>query len=176
MAVRGQVINGTDGSIEFFETTEETGGERLVVEISYAGTGNKPPAHFHPSQDELFEIQEGEIHAVVDDDEQVLRPGDELRIPAGTTHQMWANVPSRQRWTTTPALRTERFFETMWGLQQDGESPSLHHAALILRHFSDEFRLASPPEPIQSLIMLPLAELAKLAGKPAEYTPKGAPQ
>ena len=172
MAKRGQVINGIEGSIEFFETTEDTGGERLVVEISYAGTGNRPPVHFHPSHDELFEVQEGQIHAIVGGEEHVLRPGDELRVPAGTHHQMWADVPSRQRWTTSPALRTERFFETMWGLQQDGQNPSLHHAALILRHFSDEFRLASPPEPVQTLLMLPLAQLARLAGKPPEYSPE----
>jgi mannose-6-phosphate isomerase-like protein (cupin superfamily) len=172
VADRGDVIKGLEGSIEFVETTAESGGERLVVEIDYAGTGNRPPAHFHPSQDEFFEILEGEIHARVGDEDHVLRPGDELHIPARTTHRMWAEVPSRQRWTTTPALRTERFFETMWGLQQDGETPSLHHAALILRHFSAEFRLATPPEPLQSLLTLPLAQLARLAGKPAEYSPK----
>lgn len=172
MAQRGQIINGAEGALEFFETTEDTGGERLVVEITYAGTGNRPPAHFHPSQEEHFEVLEGEIHALADGEERTLRPGDELHVPAGTTHQMWADVPSRQRWTTTPALRTERFFETIWGLQQDGQTPSLHHAALIMRHFSDEFRLASPPEPLQSLLTLPLAQLAKMAGKPPEYAPK----
>jgi hypothetical protein len=90
---------------------------------------------------------------------------------------MWCEVPSVQRWTTTPALRTERFFETLWGMQQDGRTgngpmPSLPQTALTLRHFSDEFRLASPPQALQDLLTMPLAALAKLAGKEPEYEPE----
>jgi quercetin dioxygenase-like cupin family protein len=147
VAVRGQTIEGYDGAITFVETTEESGGERVVVEISYAGSGAKPPAHFHPSQTEHFEVLEGEIHALVGDVEQTLRPGDTLDIPPGTIHQMWADVPSKQRWTTSPALRTEQFFEALWGAQQAGKAsgvgPTGEQIAAILNNHSDEFRLAA---------------------------------
>ncbi len=176
MAERGQRIEGYDSAIEFVETTEETHGERVVIEISYEGSGIKPPTHFHPNQDERFEVLEGRIHVDLDGTEHTLTPGDELEVPAGTPHQMWCDVPSRQRWTTTPALKTERFFETMWGLQQDGKMggpmPSLPQTALTLRRFSDEFRLANPPGPLQDLLLMPLAALGKLAGMDSEYTPE----
>ncbi len=64
----------------------------------------------------------------------------------------------------------------MWGLQQDGKAggpmPSLPQTALTLRRFSDEFRLANPPGPLQDLLMMPLAALGKLAGLDAEYKPE----
>lgn len=178
MASAGQVIRGIGSSIEFVETTEQSEGERVVVEIAYDGTVGKPPTHYHPRQRERFEVLEGEIHARVGEQRHTLRPGDVLDIPAGAPHQMWCEVPSRQRWTTTPALKTERFFETMWGLQQDGRTggaptPSLPQTALILRRFSEEFRLASPPDPLQKLLTMPLAALGRLAGKESEYRPAG---
>ncbi len=175
MAEPGQEIEGFDSTIRFVETTAETSGERLVVEIAYAGSGAVPPSHFHPTQTENFEVLEGEIHVKVGDTERTLRPGDELEIPPGTPHQMWCDEPSRQRWTTTPAQKTERFFETIWGLQRDGKTsgamPSLPQTALTLRHFSEEFRLTSPPGPLQDLLTMPLAALARLAGKEPEYSP-----
>jgi mannose-6-phosphate isomerase-like protein (cupin superfamily) len=177
VAERGQRIEGYDSVIEFVETTADSDGERVVIEIFYEGTGIMPPTHFHPNQDEFFEILEGEVIGVVDGEQVRLGPGDTLSIPAGTAHQMWCEQPTKQRWTTTPALKTERFFETMWGLQQDGKTgdgpmPSLPQTALTLRGFSEEFRLSSPPGPLQDLLTMPLAALAKLAGMDAEYKPE----
>ncbi len=91
MAEPGQEIEGFDSTIRFVETTAETDGERLVVEIAYAGSGAVPPSHFHPTQTENFEVLEGEIHVKVGDSERTLRPGDELEIPPGTPHQMWCD-------------------------------------------------------------------------------------
>ena len=177
MAEKGQRIEGYDSVIEFIETTEETNGERVVIEIFYEGTGIMPPTHFHPNQDEHFEVLSGEVLGVVDGKDITLKAGDTLDIPAGTAHQMWCEEPTKQRWTTSPALKTERFFETMWGLQQDGKTgdgpmPSLPQTALTLRRFSDEFRLSSPPGPLQDLLTMPLAALARLAGMEPEYSPE----
>lgn len=177
MAERGQRIEGIASAIEFIETTAESGGERVVVEISYAGTGDRPPVHFHPSQTEHFEVLEGEIHAAVDGTERVLSPGDELTIPPGTEHEMWATVPSRQRWTTMPALRTESFFETLWGLQQDGRAgddgmPSKLQMALSLNHFKQEFRLANPPPAVQAVVFGALSVVARARGLSPTYRPR----
>lgn len=171
------MIRGTDSSIEFVETTADSGGERVVVEISYTGTGTRPPAHYHPSQEEHFEVLEGEIHALVDGVERTLRAGDEVTVPPGAVHEMWTNTPSRQRWETRPALHTERFFETVWGLQQDGHTeeggmPSKLQMALTVRHFSQEFRLISPPQMIQSVVFPTLSRLARARGLKPEYEPR----
>ena len=163
-------------SLRFIETAADTGGERVVVEISYSGAGGRPPVHLHPSQRERFEVLEGEIHAVVGGTERVLRPGDELEIPPGVPHQMWADEPSRQRWETAPALRTEAFFETLWGLQHDGHTndkgvPALPQMALTLRHFSDEFRVAKPPPVLQGVLFPLLGAVARVQGRRPTYSP-----
>lgn len=174
MARAGDELKGIGSSLRFVETTEESDGERVVVEITYAGGGGRPPVHFHPSQDERFEVLEGEIHAVLDGEERVLRPSDTLEVPAGTHHEMWAAERSRQRWETRPALKTETFFETLWGLQQDGRTnekgvPGLPQMALTLRYFSDEFRLGSPPAAVQAILLPMLAAVARVQGRRPTY-------
>jgi hypothetical protein len=37
----------------------------LEMEGSYSGEGGLPPEHFHPQQDERFEVIEGVVRAVV---------------------------------------------------------------------------------------------------------------
>lgn len=176
MGSKGQVIDGTGSSIEFVDTTAESDGERLSVEITYEPATGKPPTHFHPSQTERFEVLEGEIHAIVGGTKHVLGPGDTLDVPAGTAHEMWSPKGGRQRWTTSPALRTERFFETVWGLQADGKTgddgmPSKLQMALTVRHFADEFRLVDPPAAVQAVVFPALAAVARLRGLEPEYQP-----
>ena len=147
MASPGQEIAGYGSTIRFVETGSP---ERVVVEIAYTGDGAKPPTHFHPQQEERFEVLEGEINVLLDGEERVIRAGDTLTVPAGTRHQMWATAPARQRWETTPAQKTERFFETMWGLQQDGKlegdpERAKLQMALTMHHFRDEIRVEKPP-------------------------------
>jgi hypothetical protein len=64
---------------------------------------------------------------------------------------MWNPGPDRARavWQTRPALRTEAFFELVWGLAQaakagDESAPSPDEAAAMMREYSDEFRLGRP--------------------------------
>lgn len=177
MAAVGDELKGTGSSIRFLETTADSGGERVVVEIAYAGTGDRPPVHYHPSQSERFEVLEGRVHAVLDGEERTLAAGDTLEVPPRTAHEMWATEPARQRWETSPALETEAFFETVWGLQQDGLTdskgmPGLPQMALTLRHFKNEFRLASPPAPLQAVLFPPLAALARARGLEPTYRPR----
>ena len=51
--------------------------------------GSPPPKHFHPAQDERFEVLEGALTARVDGEERELESGDVLEIPRGAVHQMW---------------------------------------------------------------------------------------
>lgn len=176
MARAGQTLEGVATAITFMETAADTGGERVTVEIAYRAGSGRPPAHFHPSQTERFEVLDGEILALVDGTEHALHRGDELVIPPGTVHEMWSPKGGRQRWTTSPALGTERFFETVWGLQADGKTdgsgvPSKLQMALTLRRFSDEFRLASPPAAVQAVVLPALAAIARARGLEPEYRP-----
>lgn len=169
MASAGQEISGYGSTIRFVETGSP---KRVVVEIAYNGDGVKPPTHFHPSQDERFTVLEGEINVVLDGEERTIKAGDTLDVPAGTPHRMWATAPARQRWETTPALNTERFFETMWGLQQDGKleddpDRAKLQMALTMHHFRDEIRVEKP----SAAELEAGAALARARGMGPEYKP-----
>src|SRR4051812_50125944 len=73
----------------------------LVLDAEWGPGGSPPPAHFHPTQDETFEIHEGRLVAKVDGEERELAAGDTLEIPHGTAHAMWnldPAVPARGMW------------------------------------------------------------------------------
>jgi quercetin dioxygenase-like cupin family protein len=155
MAEAGDVLENpfTGQTLTFRRTTAETAGELLEVESSWARAGQEPPVHHHPSQDEQFEVLEGELRAQVGGVERVLHAGDTLEVPARTPHSMWNPGPGRARavWQTRPALRTEAFFEMVWGLAQkananDTDSPGPDEAAAMMREYEAEFRLG-PPDP-----------------------------
>ena len=115
MAAAGEELRGADGfRLLLVKTGAETDGELLEMEATYSGTGNMPPEHIHPSQTENFEVLEGEIRTIVDGDERVYSVGEEFEVPPGTPHKMGAEVPTRIRWQTRPALRTAEFFETLY--------------------------------------------------------------
>lgn len=146
-----------------------------MVELTHHGGGTRPPVHYHPSQTERFEVLDGTINAVLDGEERTLETGDELVIPPSTEHEMWSEDGAKQRWEISPALRTERFFETYWGMQQDGKigpDPPPLQMALTVRHFAPEIRLASPPAPVQAVAFPVLAQIARLRGLEPEYRPQ----
>jgi quercetin dioxygenase-like cupin family protein len=153
VANAGDVLENpfTGQDLTFRRTTAETEGELLEVESSWAGGRNEPPEHHHPYQEERFVVLEGELRARVAGAEQTVRAGETLDVPAGTPHTMWNPGPHRARavWQTRPALKTEAFFEMVWGLAQaaktnDRHGPTPDEAAAMMRQYSDEFRLGRP--------------------------------
>jgi quercetin dioxygenase-like cupin family protein len=153
MANAGDVLENpfTGQTLTFRRTTAQTAGELLEVESSWAGAGQEPPEHHHPYQEERFEVLEGELRARVGDAEHTVRAGETLDVPAGTPHSMWNPGPGRARavWQTHPGLKTEAFFELVWGLAQaakanDKGGPSADEVAAMLRQYADEFRLGRP--------------------------------
>ncbi|MGH2922824.1 MAG: cupin domain-containing protein, partial [Solirubrobacterales bacterium] len=72
----------------------------LEVEGIWGPGGSPPPKHFHPDQDERFEVIVGALRAKVDGSERDLRQGDVLDIPRGAVHQMWnpGEVEARASW------------------------------------------------------------------------------
>ena len=90
----------------FRETARETGGELLEVESVYTRTSpSRPPAHYHPQQEERFEVLSGVLHVRVGDEERELREGDVLVVPPGTTHEMWTEeAGTRMGWRTVSGV------------------------------------------------------------------------
>jgi quercetin dioxygenase-like cupin family protein len=112
-----------------------SGPEALELEAEWTPGSAEPVAHVHPSQDERFEVLEGELAVIAGDGERrTLTAGETLEIPRGTVHRMWnaGDRPARATWRVTPALRTEEMFRTI----ASGGVPD------FLERFSAEFRLA----------------------------------
>jgi len=160
----------------FRKAAENTGGELLEVESIYTKPSpSRPPLHYHPRQEERFEILSGEVHTLIGREERTWREGDVFVVPTRIPHGMWAEVAgTRLNWQTRPALKTEAFFETVWGLARDGKVnargvPNLLRAALIAREYQEEYRLVSPPRAVQKVLFRALAPAGRMLGYTARY-------
>ena len=74
-----------------------------------------------------------------------------------------------------PALTLENWFETYFGLAQDGKVsaktllPNLFQLAVMMRAYQDVLVLARPPRPVQTLLFGSLAVVGRLLGYKADY-------
>jgi quercetin dioxygenase-like cupin family protein len=160
---------GGHETVTVIRSAADTGGEVLEVEAVWEGGGDPPPSHYHPAQDENFEVLEGALRTSIGGVERVYTAGETFVIPRGTHHDITAagGAPARARWETKPALRTEEWFEALSraaedGLLPPGRKPPLLVAAGILSGFRGEMRLATPPEPIQGALIGVLGRLGRL--------------
>ena len=119
--------------------------------------GAAPPEHVHPRQEERFETVSGVLCARVGGEERTLGAGEGMVVPPGTPHTWWiegaedAHVLVEFR----PALNTEAFFETMYGLARDGKlgesgAPPLFQTAIISSTY--EVYLPRPPVALQKAL------------------------
>ena len=77
MARSGDVLSNRAGhQLIFRHTADETGGALLEVEALYPPHSQAPTEHYHPSQEERFEILEGEIRASIDGHVTTYKAGD----------------------------------------------------------------------------------------------------
>ena len=115
--------------------------ELLEVETEYAPQGIAPPKHFHPEQDERFEVLEGSLRVNVDGDERDLAAGETIEIPRKAVHQMWnpGDVPAKSALADrSPPDAPRQFFTSMDELNREqrlDEFPSL------VEEFEDTFVL-----------------------------------
>jgi quercetin dioxygenase-like cupin family protein len=185
MAYQGQSVENpvTGQSLYFLSTARQTNGRELVLESSYHGPGPEPRPHYHPQQEELFEVLQGALQVRLNGQLRTLHRGEKLRIAPGQVHSMWNEQPGRTivRWTTRPALRTEELLETTFTLAQAGlvtaeGAPGLLQSALLLGEFDQEFRLARPPRLVQRLVFGLLRPVARFIGLRASYGAQSEPQ
>jgi quercetin dioxygenase-like cupin family protein len=109
--------------------------EELAMEARWEPGGNPPLAHFHPAQDEAFEVLEGVLTSTVEGETREAAAGESFTVPAGAVHEMWnaSDAPARASWRVTPALKTEEMFRT---IARGGVED-------FLERYSAEFRLAT---------------------------------
>ena len=122
----------------------------LLIEATYL-PGKPPPKHFHPGQDEHFEVLQGAVRVIVDGVRRDYSIGDAFDVPRGAVHTFWCpgSEPARVRWRTAPGGRTLQWFRAINRLQVEGRvgtngMPSPVAFGVFLTDYRDTFRLAGP--------------------------------
>jgi mannose-6-phosphate isomerase-like protein (cupin superfamily) len=144
----------------------------MSVEWQLAGQGRKLPPHFHPLQDEHFEVHQGELTVKLRDDTTVLKSGDSIEVPRGQPHSIWnsSDTVTCATWQVRPALRTEQFFTALHEMREAGATDkrggiAVTAACIVFNAFPDELRLVMPEVARRPAIAL-LAAIGRLRGYP----------
>ena len=141
--------------------------DALEVEVTYGASGKTPPKHFHPDQDEHFEVLAGTLRVRVDGEERTLATGETIEIPRGAVHQMWnpTEEATRALWRTSPAGRTEDWFRAIDSCYPAG----VLAFAVLLGEYRDVFRLAGP-----DFLLRPALGVLAVVGRARGYSATGA--
>ncbi len=106
----------------FLETSEETGGDRTIIEIEVApGGGNA--SHYHKTYEEHFEVIEGSLEVLVGRETRILRPGEKAVAGKNVLHRFRNPTDTPTRFLV--ALRPghagfEKAIKAGYGLAADG--------------------------------------------------------
>lgn len=147
-----------NSKVWFLRTADDTSGEVHEQRVEYSPNTRFPPIHYHPLQDERFDIESGEMLAIVDGHERLLSAGETIDIERGTKHTMRnpsETEPAVVRWETRPALRTGEFH--LSAADREKGSGLLDRAAFA-HEFRDVFRLPG----VQGVLLSLLARLASM--------------
>ncbi|MFO7623533.1 MAG: cupin domain-containing protein [Anaerolineales bacterium] len=173
-----EILDAEGYGLIFRKTAQDTQGELLEMEAFYRPKGELPPQHYHPHQEEYFQVLAGTFLVVIGTDKLTFSTGEDFKIPAGTSHAM-QNVSAEKGqllWQTRPALQSEGFFETVWKMDRDSPSDKrtlgqILQLALIFQEYSREVHLSNPS---QRIILKLLAPVARILGYKAQWrSPQG---
>jgi quercetin dioxygenase-like cupin family protein len=120
---------------------KDTNGELAIFEQTGLSPRRGTPLHVHHSQDEIFNVVEGEYHFIVGEDKFKLTAGDTIFLPQKVPHA-WTQVSLKAKMNVIvqPAGRLEEFFVMMAAFK--GE-PTKEEVAKM---FSDnEMEIVGPP-------------------------------
>lgn len=146
-------------------------GDVLHAEV-WADPGGDVPAHFHPSQEERFEVLAGSVRFTIDGERHNAGPGMRLVAPAGKKHSFrnTGEVEAHVRVEVEPAGRIQGFLEEAAALARAGRYTrhglprrpgALVELADLMVRYREDIVMAFPPQAIQRLTVFPLARLRR---------------
>jgi mannose-6-phosphate isomerase-like protein (cupin superfamily) len=122
-----------------------------------------PPPHWHPRQEERFEVISGQFTVMLGDTKHVLRPGDTIVVPVGGLHAV-ANDTDEETCVRTvfaPALDIHMFFETLFAIRRSSQGlMQLARMSVLFRAMPDYIGF---PAPLR-LVAIVLASITRLLG------------
>ena len=166
----------TGERIVFRKRARDTDGELMEMNLYLGPSGFVAAPHVHPFQEERFEISGGPAMFRVGTEERLVEPGETVVVPAGTPHVWWN--PSDRVVTTLiqfrPALDTETFFETYFGLARDGKVnnkglPNPLQMMVLARAYHREMQLPRRQQRVLYPLTFLLAPIGRLLGYRARY-------
>jgi quercetin dioxygenase-like cupin family protein len=185
MAQAGQTFNNpvTGERITFIETSADTNGERVVIELGLQPKGAVPGLHVHPEQYEIFHVVSGKMKFRMGLKKIVAGPGETVVVPPGAVHK-FANAGDTEAVVCVvvePALDMEHLFATTVALAEEGEvnrkgMPKPVHLALFVERFKREVQAPFPPPAVVRLLLSPLRAYGRRRGHAARYGVQPAPR
>jgi quercetin dioxygenase-like cupin family protein len=178
MATKGdEIVNPRTGQrMKFLQTSQDTNGQLLQIDCVNLPGGVKEPEHIHPFQENRFEIISGSLMFYIDGIERRVNEGEIISIPAKAPHFFWNGSDREAHYIQEfrPALRSEYFFEALFGLARAGKLNDRGMGDLLLMAsfiptYWNEIRVTKPPEILQSLLFGVLRPVAKLLGHEGVY-------
>lgn len=122
--------------------------DTLVMEACFAPhrPAANPVLHYHPAQDEHFEVLDGVLAVEQAGVARTYGAGERFDVPRGTAHRMHnpGDGPARVRWEVRPALRTREFLTAAFAAADAGALLHPAGAEALLREYADVFRVPAP--------------------------------
>jgi len=148
----------------------ETNGERVELEITLPPGAAGPPPHFHPRQEEQWQVLEGALDVQVDGSWRTLRAGESASVPAGHVHTLRnrTNETVRVLDIHIPALDFQDYMLDLHRLTQAGKITSLRsprsvvYLATVLHDHRTTQLTASRPQRIAESALAGLGKLLRM--------------
>ena len=166
----------TGERIVFRKRARDTGGELFEMNLYLAPKGFIAAPHVHPYQEERFEVSGAAVTFRVGGKERIYEPGEVAVVRPGVPH-VWWNSSDTEAATLVqfrPALDTETFFETFFGLARDGKVgknglPNPLQMMVLARAYNREMRLPRRQQRVLGPIAMLLAPLGRAIGYRGRY-------
>lgn len=161
-----QITNKVTGQVVKFLSPDDDAIGLLEMETIYTPFSTEPPVHYHPYQEEYFQVLEGELTVRLNGEVKIYREGASIHIKKHVRHSMWNSgfKTALVSWKVMPAMDTAHFLRTMTWLSNNGETnargvPALPDMVFLLRKYRKTFRLDKPPMLVLSILYVLLTPL-----------------
>lgn len=157
-----QITNNITGQVvRFLPTNDDSRDSLLEMETMYIPFSKEPPVHYHPYQEEYFQVLKGELTVRLNNEVKIYREGATIHIKKYVRHSMWNSgfTTAVVSWKVFPAMDTADFLRTMTALSNAGMTnekgvPALPLMIFLLRKYRKSFRLDKPPGFVLSILYI----------------------
>ena len=161
-------LKATGESVTFVKTAEETNGEFVEIMVTLKSGGKGPGPHIHHMQAEVFEILEGNVGLMKNNQKLTLKPGQKEVVEPGTMHDFWCAGDSDIKFkaTLTPALNFEWMLREIFEScnRRNSAEPSPYDGSYVISKLKGEYTLGDIPKFVQHYIFPVIAGFGKMLG------------